>query len=132
MVKRIDINSTTVLSQSSKLKLFLFIQKHRIRQDETIFHSTALWRLPRIPLQQVKRPITHFGMTQANPMRLKKVFHKAIAISQWNKRWSTKSPLLLHIQHQLKNITLMGTIFHQILFQRNEYSPGEQGQCRMT
>jgi len=33
------------------------------------------------------------------PKQLKKIFHKAQAISQWRRKWSTDSIFLLHTQH---------------------------------
>jgi len=60
-------------------------------------HSTGL---PNFPLQQAKRSLTLQGTTHANPNNPKIEFHKALANSQWSKRWPTVSTLFLHKQHQ--------------------------------
>jgi hypothetical protein len=47
-----------------------------MRQEGTIFHTTALRERPPVH-QQANKSITRRGITQDNPKRLKMVFHKA-------------------------------------------------------
>jgi hypothetical protein len=51
--------------------------------------------------------ITLLGITQEIPKRVKRVLHKAEATSQWRRKWSTDSPLLLHKQHLSTIITCL-------------------------
>jgi hypothetical protein len=87
------------------IQSFISLQRHRIRQDGAIFHIVVFWRLRNCPFQQAKKSTTRLDMTQANPTRLKMEFQRALTISQWSKRWSTNSPLFLHIQHQSTTVT---------------------------
>ena len=58
------------LSKSSKHLLFLSCHKHQKRHVGTIFHTTALLRLPK-DHQQASRSRTRLGITQANPKATK-------------------------------------------------------------
>jgi hypothetical protein len=60
-----------------------------------VLHSVDLRNFP---LQQAK--LTRRGMTQAKLKNPKIEFNKALANSQWSKRWSMVSPLFLHKQYQ--------------------------------
>jgi len=136
-------NSTVVFLQSSKLQSFQSLQIHHIKQDDT--NIAAQWGPLNCPFQEAKRSTTRLSITQCNPKRLKIEFHKAPAISQC-KRWSTDSPLILHMRHpsntmicrfpklsivrifpntadQAKNTIRNGTLFHQILLQGKGVCP---------
>jgi hypothetical protein len=76
------------------------LQRHHIMKDGTIFHIRAFQSLSKYPFQQAKSFTTQLGITYTNLTRLTIVFHRALVISQCSKRWSTDSPLFLHIQHQ--------------------------------
>jgi hypothetical protein len=92
------------------------LQRHHIMKDGTIFHIRAFQSLSKYPFQQAKSFTTQLGitytnltrltivfhraLTYTNLTRLTIVFHRALVISQCSKRWSTDSPLFLHIQHQ--------------------------------
>jgi hypothetical protein len=69
-----------------------------------IFHTVALFDRPE-DHQQASRSITCCGITQDNPKRLKREYHKAEATSQWRRRWSTDSFVFLHVQHLFITIT---------------------------
>lgn len=69
-----------------------------------ILHIATLRGLPNNPLQQVNRSTICLGITQFNPTQLKITCHKALATSQWIRRWSTCFPLL-HMQHQSVTMT---------------------------
>jgi hypothetical protein len=89
--------------------------------------------------QQANKSTTLIGITQDSPKRLKKIFYKAQATTQWKRRWSTDSPFFSHIQRilttmtyrflrlsmvrifprvadQAKKAAIKGTIVHQVLF----------------
>ena len=51
------------------------------------------------PCQKTRSSTTDFGITQITPNKAKSIGHRSIA-TQWRKRWSTNSPLHLHIKHQ--------------------------------
>jgi hypothetical protein len=90
--------SSMELSKSSKHLRFLSFQGHQKMQIRTIFQIAALLGLPNF-YQQTNKSKTLLGMTQDIPNRVKRVFHRAEATSQWRRRWSTNSPSLLHKQH---------------------------------
>jgi hypothetical protein len=90
---------------SSKLQLFLSLQRHHIRQDIIIFQTASSWNLPPSVLQQVKRSNTRLGIIQASSTLLKIEFQRALAISQWSRRWSTYSLFFLHMEHNSITMT---------------------------
>jgi len=94
------------LSKSSKCLLFLSFHKHQKRQIGTIFQIAALIDLSDI-YQQANSLITLLGITQDKSKRVKRALHKAEATSQWRRRWSIDSPLLLHMQHLSTIITCL-------------------------
>jgi hypothetical protein len=63
-----------------KLMLFLALQRHHKRHEDTIFHIVGLQELTTIYQQAYKSP-TCLGITQDNPNRLMKMktFQMALA-----------------------------------------------------
>jgi hypothetical protein len=92
------MRSSVVLSLSSNCLSLRSLHKHHIRQQGTIFHTTALRERPPVH-QPANKSTTRRGITQDKLKRLKMAFHKARATSQWRRRWSTDSPFILHMQH---------------------------------
>jgi hypothetical protein len=91
-------------SKSSKHLGFLFFQAHQEMQIGTIFKIAKLLGLQEFH-QLANKSITLLGITQDIPNQVKRAFHWAEATSQWRRRWSTNSPLLLHKQHLSTMIT---------------------------
>jgi hypothetical protein len=92
------MSSSIVLSLSSNCLSLHSLHRHHIRQQGTIFHTTALRERPPVH-QQAKRSITRRVITQEKLKRLKMAFQRTQAASQWRRRWSTDSLFFLHIQH---------------------------------
>ena len=72
--------------------------------------KTLLLCLPYNLFQQGKISVTLCNITQCNPKTKKIKVHKLWATGQWSKRWSTYSPLSLHMQHQLTSILFISVI----------------------
>jgi hypothetical protein len=86
------------LSKSSKHLRFLSFQTHQKMQIGNIFQIAALLSLPDFH-QHTNKSITLLGITQDIPKRVKMLFHREEATSQWRTRWPIDSPSLLHKQH---------------------------------
>jgi hypothetical protein len=102
--KNKEMRSSVVLSLFLNCLSLRSLHKHYIRQQGTIFHTTALRERPPVH-QQANKSTTRRGITQDKLKRLKMAFHKARATSQWRRRWSTNSPFILHMQHLSITIT---------------------------
>ena len=130
-----------VLLESSKHQLFLSSQMHHIKQWGTAIQITPLRWWPNFLSQHVRNSTTIFGIAQYIPNMVNTIDHNSKTVGQCNKRWSTNSPLLLHIQHQsrillhklsivkivpkaaiqTKNATLEATFCFQILLQEKDW-----------
>ena len=97
VLKKNNLRSGMDLSLSSKNLLFLSLQRHHIKQWGTINHIWLFRWCPSQHCQQARSPTIDYGITQLTPNKPKTVDHKSIATGQWRKRWSTNSPLHLHI-----------------------------------
>ena len=91
--------------QNSNNFFISFLPKapHKARPNHLPYSSIS--KPTKIPFLASEEVYHLIGMTQANPTMLKPVFQRALAISQWSKRWFTDSPLFLHAQHQLMTMT---------------------------
>ena len=92
-----NLRSSMDLSLSSRHLLFLSLQRCHIKKWGTINHIWPFQWRPNLPCQQASSPTTDCGITQLNPNKPKTIDHKSIATKQWGKRWSTNSPLHLHM-----------------------------------
>ena len=99
--KNSNLSSWTWRSASSKIRAFLSCQRHPITQCGSIFQTWPESFSPKDPIQQENRSITELGITHCTPKRPSTIYHISIATGQWRNKWSTLSPFLLHIQHQL-------------------------------
>ena len=148
--KNKSLRAEVYLLQSSKCRAFLSLQRYHIKQWGTIFQTTIFrWSLRR-PCHPAQRSSTWQGITQCTPNKPKIIDHSSQAMEQCNNRWSTLSPLCLHIQHQStiirfhfhklsmvkslpkaavqeKKATLGGTLAFQIIFQGK--NPNRRRTC---
>ena len=97
VLKKNCFKSDMDLSLSSKHRLFLPLQRHHNKQWGTINHIYPFQWRPKLPCQHARSPITDCGITQLTPNKPNTVAHRSIATGQWRKRWSTDSPLHLHM-----------------------------------
>lgn len=88
--KKKSFCSDSVCSWSSKLQLF-FLPKTPHNEIWNHFPHNSIPKPTKYHFQQAKRSITRLGIIHTNPTRQKKVFHRALAISQCRKRWFTNS-----------------------------------------
>ena len=97
ILKKKSLRSGIDLSISSNQRLFLSLQRHHIKPWGTMDHIKPFrWR-PKLPYQHPNSPKTVCSITQDSPNKPKTIDHRSIATRQWRKRWSTNSPLLLHM-----------------------------------
>jgi hypothetical protein len=66
-------------------------KRHHLPHNNTLSFTSNL-----LTSKQVNYSVRH---NPRQPKATKKNFHKAQAIAQWRRIWSTDSPILLHIQH---------------------------------
>jgi hypothetical protein len=139
-------SSSFDFSWSSKYLAFHSLHMVHIKHNEAILHTTITERVPTWPLQQTNRSITLSGITHVTSKRVKSPLHKSHATSQWRRKWSIDSLLLLHIHYhpttinplfrrlskvrilprttvQKKKLTLRCTLTFQILLQGKEETP---------
>ncbi len=100
------LRSKTDLSQSSKWRAFLSLQRHHMTQCGTIRQTTIFRVSPKLTCQPAQRCSTWQGITQDTPNKPNTIDHSSLAKEQCSKRWSTLSPLCLHKQHQSITIRL--------------------------
>jgi hypothetical protein len=86
------------LSKSSKHLKIYFLPNTKKIEIGPIVQIAALLGLPDFH-QQANKSITLLGITQYIPKRVKMLFHKAEATSQWRRRWFTDFSSLLNKQH---------------------------------
>ena len=86
-------------STPSKVCWFCSRQMHHMRQAGAAPQTSLLLRAPIKPLHDSNKAMTEYGMTQVIPTKQKRRSHNSLANGQW-RRWSTDSPLHLHIEHQ--------------------------------
>ena len=97
--KKNNLSSVVVRSESLKCLAFLSLHKHQTRQWGTIFQTRReLWR-PSCPSQPLKSSSTVQGITHWIPNMLNTKAQRSEAMEQCKNKWSTLSPLRLHIQH---------------------------------
>ena len=97
--KKSSLSSWIERSESSKTRELRSLQRHQTKQWGIIFQIMIELCLPLIPSQLQNRSFTVRGMTQWTPNKPKTRDQRSKATEQWRNRWSTLSPLLLHIQH---------------------------------
>ena len=97
VLKKNSFKSDIDLSLSSKHLLFLSLQRHHNKQWGTINHIYPFRWQPNLPCQHAKSPTTNCSITQLTPNNPNTIAHISIATGQWRKRWSTNSPLHLHM-----------------------------------
>lgn len=93
-----------VRSRSSRLLLVLSFQIHHNQQ-------LSIWQPSSILLQfgglHKALQFNLLSITHGNPTLPKKSFHRVLAASQWNSKWSFGSPLFLHVHLQSITMTFM-------------------------
>ena len=98
--KKNNLSSGVVLVESSKWWELRSLQRHQIKQWGIIFQIKIELCLPLFPNKLQKRSSTVWGITHWTPNIPNTRDQRSIATEQCRKRWSTLSPLRLHIQHQ--------------------------------
>lgn len=121
-MKKKALRSSFVLKLSSKLWSILSINMDYIKDNQC--------RMPQNPLQESNRPTT---LTQAKPTQLKRSLHTGQAILQKSIRWSTYSPLLLHMQYKsITTICLFLILFMVRIFPKVAVPANKNSQWDMS
>ena len=147
MWKKNSLRSGIDRSESSKRRELRSAHLHQTKQCGIIFQTKRELCCPLCLSQVQNRSITVQGITQCTPNIPNTMDHSSIATEQCRNRWSTLSPLRLHIQHhswimrprfrrlsivrtfpkvtvQDKKATRGGTLTFQMGFQGNDIEEG--------
>ena len=71
------------------------------------FQISPIWCLPKHPFQQANKSMTHLGIIYCTPNKTNVRDHNSLAISKFKGKWSTGSPLFLHLQHHSMTVMFL-------------------------